>query len=77
MAMALALAQYETVHLISQSTDKYHRFDLGSEVQDYLPYPRQTNEFFDPIHHLIIPKRPSTHTSTHQKGYYTLFWLLF
>ena len=32
MALALALAQYETVHLISQSTDKNHRLDSGSEV---------------------------------------------
>ena len=43
MAMAMALAQHETVHLISQSTDKNHRFDSGSEVQDYLPYSSSYN----------------------------------
>ena len=42
-AMAMALAQRETVHLTSQSTDKNHRFDSGSEVQDYLPYSSSYN----------------------------------
>ena len=41
--MAMALAQHETVHLISQSTDKNHRFNSGSEVQDYLPYSSSYN----------------------------------
>ena len=31
--------------------------------------PVQKFRIISPTHHLIIPKRPSTHTSTHQKGY--------